>query len=619
MAEMIPDRLPMRSSAGEQRVFAALQKLDDDCLVYYEPLIRQRYPDFIVVLPDTGVLVIEVKGWHPSEVKKGGIQEVLVHARGRDSVEPHPARQARDYMHRLRDDCRGHRFAASLLNATGPRAGAFVFPFGHIAVLSNMTRAQLTDPARPGLASVFSQGNVVTRDKLAAWLDLDAAALKAELVRRFDPFWPIPRMTQRQIDVLRSVIHPEVKLSAVEPAAQKEAIAPPELKVLDYRQERNARSIGDGHRIIYGVAGSGKTVLLIARAKLLAEDPETRVLVLCYNKVLATYLKGTLSGNQNVDVFHFHAWGAKSGAKFRLDEQPEDYGKRLFQVFARGEGDAGQYDAVLIDEAQDFACSWFVCAKAALKEPEDGDLIIVGDGSQSLYRSRSFSWADAGINARGRVLNTKFDLDRNYRNTAEILAAAHTFAGPVTSDNEDVALRRMKVSPKIALRRGPSPKLIRAESREAEVDAVIGLVREWTGGSHKRESSATPLTPDGIGILYPRLRQRDRNAMERLCTGLSEFGLVRLSGEGATGGPPGKGIKVSTIHSAKGLQFRAVILMWADLLPSKLEDRDEDSERKLMYVALTRRRQAYRDRRVLHGHNRRGATSCRASTPCSMP
>ena len=171
MAEMIPDRLPMRSSAGEQRMFAALQKLDDDCLVYYEPLVRQRYPDFIVVLPDTGVLVIEVKGWHASEIRKGDTQEILVHARGNESVELHPARQARDYMHRLRDECRGHPFAETLLNATGPRAGAFVFPFGHIAVLSNITRAQLNDPARAGLAAVFSQGNVVTRDGLVAWGD----------------------------------------------------------------------------------------------------------------------------------------------------------------------------------------------------------------------------------------------------------------------------------------------------------------------------------------------------------------------------------------------------------------------------------------------------------------
>jgi hypothetical protein len=436
------------------------------------------------------------------------------------------------------------------------------------------------------LAPIFSQSNIVTRDKLKGWAELDAKALKAELVRRFDPYWPIAKMAQRQIDVLRMVIHPEVKISAAVQTAGHQAPSPAGLKVLDYRQERNARSIGDGHRVVYGVAGSGKTILLIARAKMLAEDPEKRVLVLCFNKVLASSLRAMLAGRRNVDVFHFHAWGARHGVRF--GEDAENYGERFLDVLKRSEGDAAGYDAVLVDEAQDFACSWFGCAKEALKEPEDGDLIIVGDGSQSLYRSRPFAWKDAGVNARGRVINLKFDLDRNYRNTAEILAAAQSFAGSATADGEDVALRSMKVSPGLALRHGPWPRIIRADSRAAETELIITLVRQWISEFPGPLAGGRPLAPGDIGILYPRLRQSDRHTLEALCAGLAELGAVRLSGEGATGSPAGEGIKISTIHSAKGLRFNAVILMWADLLPSGFEDRDEDSERKLLYVGLTR-------------------------------
>jgi superfamily I DNA and RNA helicase len=75
-----------------------------------------------------------------------------------------------------------------------------------------------------------------------------------------------------------------------------------DLAVLDLRQERNARALGDGHRIVYGVAGSGKTVLLIARAKLLAEDPEKRILILCYNRLLAQHLAVALAGHRRVMV-----------------------------------------------------------------------------------------------------------------------------------------------------------------------------------------------------------------------------------------------------------------------------------------------------------------------------
>jgi superfamily I DNA and RNA helicase len=57
------------------------------------------------------------------------------------------------------------------------------------------------------------------------------------------------------------------------------------------------------------------------------------------------------------------------------------FGERLLQ---RGEGDAHKYDALFIDEAQDFPKSWSLCSKLALKEPDDGDQLIVGDGCQSI-------------------------------------------------------------------------------------------------------------------------------------------------------------------------------------------------------------------------------------------
>ena len=68
MAEMIPDTLPASSTAGERRVFAMLARLPDDCLIYYEPVVRRRYPDLIAILPEVGVLVIEVKDWRLAEL-----------------------------------------------------------------------------------------------------------------------------------------------------------------------------------------------------------------------------------------------------------------------------------------------------------------------------------------------------------------------------------------------------------------------------------------------------------------------------------------------------------------------------------------------------------------------
>ena len=65
--------------------------------------------------------------------------------------------------------------------------------------------------------------------------------------------------------------------------------------------------IGEGHRIIYGVAGSGKTVLLIARAKWLHDtrSPNAKILLLCYNVVLSVYLKHVLKDYPRIQCVPF--------------------------------------------------------------------------------------------------------------------------------------------------------------------------------------------------------------------------------------------------------------------------------------------------------------------------
>ena len=113
MAEMIPDTLPASSTAGEKRVFAMLARLPDDCLIYYEPVVRRRYPDLIAILPEVGVLVIEVKDWRLAELGGVNADTVTITRRGTATLVPHPRRQARGYMLRLMDECRS-------LSARGP-------------------------------------------------------------------------------------------------------------------------------------------------------------------------------------------------------------------------------------------------------------------------------------------------------------------------------------------------------------------------------------------------------------------------------------------------------------------------------------------------------------------
>lgn len=576
MAEMIPDRLPSGASAGERRVFALLQELPDDVIVYYEPVLAERYPDFIAIVPSIGLLVIEVKGWYPSSIERADANEVVITGRGQREVHRHPVRQARDYKFRLMDVAKRHRETAVLLEHSGPHEGKFVFPFGHIAILNNCTREQLDER---GLSAVFAPGRVFARD------EFEAVATAADpldgLMTGFDPWWPFEPLSGRRIAVLRAIIHPEIVLSPP-PSADDSAAGTPSLQVLDVRQERNAHLIGEGHRIVYGIAGSGKTVILVARARLLAEDPGTRVLILCYNRMLAMHFQARFAATRNVTCLNFHQWAVqRNGIAFDRGEDEDAFGARLLERLERGRGEAHGYDAVFIDEAQDFPQSWFQCARLALKEPDDGDLLIVGDGSQALYRRRSFTWAQAGVNAVGRTINRRLDLDRNYRNTREIvkIAAAFVDAGTAGGDPE-ARLQIIRPDPGAALRSGPSPEMLAATGIDDEIRLAVDRVVAWLEDG---------LKPSDIAVLF-RANANPSGWVRDLAVQLSARTAVHWPAEGFK---DPAGVRITTMHAAKGLQWRAVVVMRADTVPFTPErdadpDEQERLERGLMYVAMTR-------------------------------
>jgi hypothetical protein len=167
------------------------------------------------------------------------------------------------------------------------------------------------------LTEVFTPDKVVPRDVLESWMDdsFTEDNLIQIILDFFNPFWEFPKLNESQINAIRSIIHPEIILPTsnnvqkqqvdvssdsntydepnpkvnkpekpTKPVTPKppENLEPIDLKVLDLRQENNARKIGEGHRIVYGVAGSGKTVLLIAKARILsAQNPDAQILLLC--------------------------------------------------------------------------------------------------------------------------------------------------------------------------------------------------------------------------------------------------------------------------------------------------------------------------------------------------
>lgn len=588
MAQMVPATVPPQATSGEKALFRILATLPEDVYVYHDVQIRHRYADLVVISPRLGVLMIEIKDWKPSSIASANHDTIELRLQSHDKKVAHPLKQARQYAFALSDEIQSRLEGRILLERDGPYKGKILFPISYLACLSQISDR---DIQTLNLSSIFDPDRTLTKEWLAKARDITGEDLESQLARHFFPRFKFTPLDKTQIDHLRGIIHPHI---VVRSAAQKlrENYADSGrsfadfLQVLDAKQEQKARSIGPGHRLIFGVAGSGKTTILIARAKYLAEQsPDKRGLVLCFNRPLATYLKVQLADFANVAVQTFHQLAFRFG--FDRSNWDKEFGNELKAAILQREE---RYDFILIDEAQDFDPDWFACVVALTESQDEADIFITGDGSQGLYRQRTrgFSWISKGIQAQGR---TEY-LNENYRNAAKIYQLATRFSGPSTFGEIEGGPSGFRDDQSRSVASGGNIFVIQEKDRAGEISKVVSLVSRLLAG--KREPAATidaPFHFADIGIVYPT-----HKSQETLITGSL---LPRIKTEchvpvvwvsdpsGGNRSNFSPAVRIQTIHHAKGLQYRAVIFMWADLLPFA-QGRDVEQDRKLFYVALTR-------------------------------
>lgn len=579
MATVLPSPLPDKATTGEKIVIDLMGNLPGDCIVYYEPSIQNKCPDIIVIIPDMGVIVIEVKDWAVNQIIEADNNEVKLRVNATIQTRANPIRQSKDYMHDLRDACRSSSAAKLLLHDGGTFESKFIFPFTYLAIFTNITAKELSQTK---LKDLFPPGQTLTSDELKTLRQNSGGDLKRALAKYFTVAWNFEPLNDKQLSALRGVIDPRVVIASTSD----------EISVLDLEQEDWARKGLAGHRVLKGVTGSGKTVVLIARAKFLAADNDGRILVLCYNRLLSEYIKHQLSSFTNIEVSTFQAWGRRNGVVYQHGEEDAAFGARLLNVLKNPSKESVRYNAVLVDEAQDFCKEWIICGKLALRDPEKGHLFIVGDGTQKLARQQPYKWIDAGIQARGR--RTRY-FRINYRNTQNILKSAAgvlpKHAGMPPEDDDGDAFPDTDIEWKLARRHGPSPAIVSLKSRAAECSYAAALVESWLlggidlGGQHKN------VRPKDIAILYPARREIEKPAFDMLRKRLEALAPVAvLRGADARGSLRDNSIKLTTMQSVKGLEFPFVILLWTDMLCEPWFSKNFDC-RRLLFVSLTRAQQ----------------------------
>lgn len=557
MAFLIPENIPSRSDLPERLQVAARalrDAADEDVTVWLEG----ESPDdkYLLVLdPRTGVLVLEA----PATSGRGIAQRLSLH-RGMDASGWPQLATAQKRVSELSE-----RIGREARIGQLPVAGAYAVPQLDLAGLE----AQGADP-----------GICLTREDFA-----DPTAVRAG----FSRVLKTPRatgLTDLEERVTRGIVRPEIIISGAEGDKPGQLVfRPPEvaadevIRVLDREQERLARHLGSGYRVIRGVAGSGKTLVLTYRAKYFAEHfPNRRVLLLCYNVVLSKALEQEVKGMPSVEVRTIDslAWSVLNPrGQWGRPKTTEDYTERRERAaeVAQSLSPSSKYDVVLVDEAQDLDTAGLELAYAMLKADRE-DFVIALDGAQNIYRKR-LTWNPPGMTARGRTSILRV----NYRNTREILDFAIRFltrGDPESLRDTTDAEPDDIVPPEAARRSGPWPKVLTCGDQRAEADLVASEVKRLLSEG---------VDARNIAVLFGNSRMQKALYAAFRAHDLPYF-CVTFNGQNKRRAVEVSDVRSSTVHGLKGLEFSRVFLCGANDV--WLPDGGDDSVRRLLYVGMTR-------------------------------
>ena len=257
----------------------------------------------------------------------------------------------------------------------------------------------------------------------------------------------------------------------------------------------------------------------------------------------------------------------------------DDYVLAALQLVEGGQGPT-EYSAAVVDEIQDLTEAVMRLVRGIVPHGPD-DLFLVGDGLQRIYPGGyALSRLTIDITGRGTILR------KNYRNTQEILRAAHAVMVGQSLDDMDEAGSDIP-EPEFSVRTGEVPILRRFASPEQEL--------QWVGTKIAELKTQRGYKDRDFALLY-RWRRPYYDLIARQPASVGA--VVELERDAATYFGPG--LKHTTFHSAKGLEFKVVFVVGASdgqfvpkddwtLQAEELADYLA-RERRLLYVAMTRAR-----------------------------
>jgi superfamily I DNA/RNA helicase len=362
------------------------------------------------------------------------------------------------------------------------------------------------------------------------------------------------------------------------------------LESLDEQQNKARNFSLKGHSLVRGIAGSGKSLVLRNRVEKLINEGYDDILVLCYNRFMNGWLNSKLEEkglSLNVECKTFHSWAYQIGYDYHWDDDQ----KKREQIISLVENNAKhRYQAILIDEAQDFYDEWFKAMLNAVN-PETNSIFFVYDNTQSVYgqlhrRKGEWTWKSLGFSIAGGSSQI-FEL--NYRNTPEILELAWRFIVPYLERAGMTTGNRSKAQGDIRL----IVKPIKNSSRSSSIKPVLvksNMSASTIAQQIKLALNSHPESSIGV-LLHPN---EDKNFKQEISKCLWSLGIENH----APMNPKQRDhdvvnrpfVVIDSWNALKGVEFDAVIIAGVDQVKD-LPDPDGDFQEKAgLYTAMTRAR-----------------------------
>lgn len=564
MAKMIPNWID-GAPGSERRVFNLLKNDPDtsDWTVLHSLMLSERGNkpfgeiDFVVIIPGEGIVCMEVKGGGISV--KNGVWRTKNRRGETNILKKTPFAQAQSSMFALKRYIENRGFGKALVRRCPPISYMVVFPSVNC----------------PPPTPEFERWRVMDRNDIKAPISRSIYKFAKRSLQRFQPRRGSRLPSVSQAEAITDLLRPDFDRPAI---SQVEHIEN-RIEKLTAEQYAKLDELEENDRCLFrGAAGTGKTLLAIEYARRAAREGD-RVLMVCFNRLLATWLKSASADFNNITAGTWHEVARdfildssrkdeflEAEERARLTNDWENHFQKRFPDFADlaiGEyvDDGVQpFDVLVVDEAQDILGNLHqmdFLDTSLVGGLAGGRWAIFGDETQTLYDDP----VDQAKALETHCVNfTKSRLSFNFRNAKPIVDGIVNLTG---MNNRSF---------RTGVGEGPPVKRIYwknagdlAKRLEGEIRRLIQL----------------GISPKDIVVMSPKRLQNSGLSGVESVAGLRVADLTYFEPDPSPIG--NQEIAFSTIQAFKGMERRAAIIVDIDAV-------DNDWTRTILYVGMSRAR-----------------------------